>query len=208
MAKKPKTTRRDFDIFSDGDLSIAQDVLSEATAPLAIHENTAGIPIANKDDGLDASDPMPTQTISPDEEFSQLPAEAEPTNISMKIRVKQSTRERFDGFKLDLSIALGGTRLTDSQIVRTLLDICLQELSEDFLLSARDIGGSLTRPGSADLIALTAFDHALGEMFRSAMGSRVPCGSTSIRQRDPEGRAPDATENVAPSSSSSSTAST
>ena len=57
----------------------------------------------------------------------------EATDAHLKFRVRQSTRARFDSFKAELSAALGGVRLMDSNLGRALLDWFLFEGGERVL---------------------------------------------------------------------------
>ncbi len=89
-------------------------------------------------------------------------------NVPLKFRVPQTLRSEFQTFKAELSAALGGVALDDSNLGRPLLEHFLVEQRERILESAGAFKGRLRRPANGDAVGMAEFDHLLGEIFGEA----------------------------------------
>lgn len=151
------------DIFEDEDLSRAREILASG--------NARGEAIGNRDANGDGSD---ADADLPEVEREALlgvqdAAFIEPTDAHVKIRVRRTTRGRFDAFKADLSTALGGARLMDSNLGRAVLDWFLFEVGDQVLEAARERADVLRRPASDDLAGMAAFDDELRAIIARAV---------------------------------------
>jgi len=183
MARRPLQRKNtEVDIFDDVDLDCAKSMLSDATGDTI---NIAQEPVSSRSGVLGSElrkGPLDEgeATIAVESEIhgqSDSDADpaamaAEPTNVLLKFRVRQETRTRFDSFKAQLSAALGGTRLTDANIGRALLDWILFEVSEDILTEASDQPAP-RRPPSDDLVAMASFDESLRDILRRGVRKRM-----------------------------------
>jgi len=106
------------------------------------------------------------------EDASVMAAEAIEANVGFKFRVPQSLRSDFESFKAELSAALGGVRLDDSNLARPILERFLVEERDAILQVAKENRGRLRRPANRDAIAMAEFDDALGQLFREASPPR------------------------------------
>jgi hypothetical protein len=77
-------------------------------------------------------------------------------------------------FKAELSAALGGVSLDDSNIARPLLEEFLVEYRERILEAAQAFEDSLVRPRNGDAVGMAEFDHTIGELFKQARKRRGP----------------------------------
>jgi len=93
-------------------------------------------------------------------------------NVPLKFRVPQTLRSEFQTFKAELSAALGGVALDDSNLGRPLLEHFLVEQRERILESATAFKGRLRRPANGDAVGMAEFDHLLGEIFGEARRRR------------------------------------
>jgi hypothetical protein len=93
-------------------------------------------------------------------------------NVPLKFRVPQTLRSEFQTFKAELSAALGGVALDDSNLGRPLLEHFLVEQRERIIESATAFRGKLRRPANGDAVGMAEFDHTLGEIFREARKRR------------------------------------
>jgi hypothetical protein len=93
-------------------------------------------------------------------------------NVPLKFRVPQTLRSEFQTFKAELSAALGGVALDDSNLGRPLLEHFLVEQRERILEAASSFKGRLRRPANGDAVAMAEFDHSLGEIFSEARKRR------------------------------------
>jgi hypothetical protein len=93
-------------------------------------------------------------------------------NVPLKFRVPQTLRSEFQTFKAELSAALGGVALDDSNLGRPLLEHFLVEQRERILESATSFKGRLRRPANGDAVGMAEFDHLLGEIFGEARRRR------------------------------------
>jgi hypothetical protein len=93
-------------------------------------------------------------------------------NVPLKFRVPQTLRSEFQTFKAELSAALGGVALDDSNLGRPLLEHFLVEQRERILEAAAAFKGRLRRPANGDAVAMAEFDHSLGEIFSEARRRR------------------------------------
>jgi len=93
-------------------------------------------------------------------------------NVPLKFRVPQTLRSEFQTFKAELSAALGGVALDDSNLGRPLLEHFLVDQRERIIEAAVSFKGRLRRPANGDAVGMAEFDHALGEIFREARKRR------------------------------------
>jgi hypothetical protein len=93
-------------------------------------------------------------------------------NVPLKFRVPQTLRSEFQTFKAELSAALGGIALDDSNLGRPLLEHFLVEQRERILESAGAFKGRLRRPANGDAVGMAEFDLLLGEIFGEARRRR------------------------------------
>jgi hypothetical protein len=93
-------------------------------------------------------------------------------NVPLKFRVPQTLRSEFQTFKAELSAALGGVALDDSNLGRPLLEHFLVEQRERILEAAGAFKGRLRRPANGDAVGMAEFDHLLGEIFGEARKRR------------------------------------
>lgn len=94
------------------------------------------------------------------------------SNVPLKFRVPQTLRSEFQTFKAELSAALGGVALDDSNLGRPLLEHFLLDQRERILEAAGAFRGKLRRPANGDAIGMAEFDHLLGEIFGEARRRR------------------------------------
>jgi hypothetical protein len=79
----------------------------------------------------------------------------------------------FQAFKAELSSALGGVFIEDSNIGRSLLEILLAGDDRARILEvARERGGEIRRPANCDAVAMAEFDAAIGAIFLEARKRR------------------------------------
>jgi hypothetical protein len=78
----------------------------------------------------------------------------------------------FQRFRAELSEALGGVYIEDSNIGRPLLERLLIEDRERILQVAKDHRGTLRRPVNRDPVKMAEFDDALGTIFGEALRRR------------------------------------
>ncbi len=93
-------------------------------------------------------------------------------NVGLKFRVPQSVKSDFQTFIAELSAALGGVSLDDSNIGRPVLELLLLEHRGRILQAAKEHRGELRRPTNRDVVAMAEFDEALGEILREGIASR------------------------------------
>jgi len=93
-------------------------------------------------------------------------------NVPLKFRVPQTLRSEFQTFKAELSAALGGVVLDDSNLGRPLLEHFLVEQRDRIIEAAGSFKGKLRRPANGDAVGMAEFDHTLGEIFREARKRR------------------------------------
>lgn len=110
--------------------------------------------------------------VEPIEDASLAASEAIEANVGFKFRVPQSLRSDFESFKAELSAALGGVRLDDSNLARPILERFLVEERDAILQVAKENRGRLRRPANRDAMAMAEFDDALGQLFREASPPR------------------------------------
>lgn len=163
-----KTQRSDepIDIFEDEDLRRAREILS-STSTSNESEVDCRPPL---DTGADANERSDAEEAGVRGGVEGVPAE--PTDAHVKIRVRRETRSRFDSFKAELSAALGGARLMDSNLGRAVLDWLLFEIGDEVLEAARESAEELRRPASDDLAGMAAFDNALRAIIARAANER------------------------------------
>lgn len=82
----------------------------------------------------------------------------------------RSTRAEFQAFRAELSAALGGVAVDNSNIGRALLARLLGPERARVLEAARVIRGTLTRPRNDDAEAMAAFDEALVALLTDSSG--------------------------------------
>ena len=110
--------------------------------------------------------------VEPAHDASPIAAEAMEANVGFKFRVPQSLRSDFESFKAELSAALGGVRLDDSNLARPILERFLVEERDAILQVAKENRGRLRRPANRDAVAMAEFDDAIGQLFREASPPR------------------------------------
>jgi hypothetical protein len=93
-------------------------------------------------------------------------------NVPLKFRVPQTLRSEFQTFKAELSAALGGVALDDSNLGRPLLEHFLVDQRDRIIEAAVAFKGKLRRPANGDAVGMAEFDHTLGEIFREARKRR------------------------------------
>jgi hypothetical protein len=93
-------------------------------------------------------------------------------NVPLKFRVPQTLRSEFQTFKAELSAALGGVALDDSNLGRPLLEHFLVDQRDRIIEAAVGFKGKLRRPANGDAVGMAEFDHTLGEIFREARKRR------------------------------------
>ncbi|GEM_PF-5610429 len=162
MGKAPPKGSESIDIFEDEDVALAQQALSAATGkPTGGNMTRAKVPKVE----ADSSPEEPVERNAAEEENIAETA----IDANLKFRVRQGARTGFDTFKAELSAALGGPRLMDSNLGRALIDWFLVEASERVLSAARASAGFPQRPASDDLAGMAAFDEALRELIEGAL---------------------------------------
>lgn len=107
------------------------------------------------------------------------PEELPEPNVPLKFRVPQTLRSEFQTFKAELSAALGGVVLDDSNLGRPLLEHFLVEQRERIIETAAAFKGKLRRPANGDAVGMAEFDHTLGEIFGEARKRRRSAPSAS-----------------------------
>jgi hypothetical protein len=177
MARRPLKRSGPLDIFADENLSRAQSALSDATAPPETWESRRQEPLRqeakkHQPEPIRSAPPIRAAEEQPPAAGATSPVAVEPTNVHLKFRVRQATRARFDAFRAELSAALGGARLTDSNIGRALMDWILFELGDEILAAAKEASGTLRRPPADDPAAMAEFDEALREIVRAGAARR------------------------------------
>ena len=178
LAKREKgKAGHDVDIFESADLDTIQQMLGEARdEPADPVESGRVVPTTELPS--DQAEQIAECTVGDCGEVGGGPLEGkgapavERTNEQIKIRVTRSTRAAFDLFRAELSSALGGTRLTDANIGRALLEWVLHEAKDEIVSSARQQPG-LHRPASDDLAAMERFDQTLRDVARSGIEEAV-----------------------------------
>jgi len=193
MAKRPSSQAAAvLDIFADESLARAQDALQAATAPV----RKIPLPQAPKAPRTEA--PRATATQKPEKAPEKLTAASKPSgggeesppeeprspsapeplarkverNVGMKLRLPQSMKADFQTFKAELSTALGGTYIEDSNIGRPLIELLLADDRERILEVAREHRDTLRRPINRDALAMAEFDSALSSIFTEALRRR------------------------------------
>jgi hypothetical protein len=124
-------------------------------APEAAHEPVSK---ARKGRAASAPEPEPEPVLEP--------------NVPLKFRVPQTLRSEFQTFKAELSAALGGVALDDSNLGRPLLEHFLVDQRDRILEAAGAYKGRLRRPANGDAVGMAEFDHLLGEIFGEARKRR------------------------------------
>ena len=99
-------------------------------------------------------------------------------NVPLKFRVPQTLRSEFHTFKAELSAALGGIALDDSNLARPLFEYFLVEQRDRIIEEAAAFKGKLKRPANGDAVGMAEFDHAIGEIFQAARKRRRSNTST------------------------------
>ena len=163
---KKSTPEKPIDIFEDEDLSRARQMLSTGSA-----SNEMNL-IRDANGGEGAVDAGLVEDDCEASLGAEAPAFVEPTDAHLKIRVRRTTRGRFDAFKAELSSALGGARLMDSNLGRAVLDWFLFEVGDQVLAVARERAEVLQRPASDDLAGMAAFDDELRAIIARAVYHR------------------------------------
>jgi hypothetical protein len=148
-----------------------------ASAVLAVPRGTAG-PEASSESAAEAPQeqnaPKPDQLAQPATKVAPGPAQAPEPNVAIKFRVPRGLKTQFMTFKAELSAALGGVSLDDSNIARPLLEEFLVEYRERILEAAQAFEDSLVRPRNGDAVGMAEFDHTIGELFKQARKRRGP----------------------------------
>jgi len=140
------------------------------------------------------SEPEPAREAAPKEEpaaakgranGAEAPEVEEPPepNVPLKFRVPQTLRSEFHTFKAELSAALGGIALDDSNLARPLVEYFLVEQRERILEEAAAFKGKLKRPANGDAVGMAEFDHAIGEIFREARKRRRASPTSGSTER-------------------------
>ena len=137
---------------------------SVATEPAPKHAET-GAAESRKGRAEPAEEPEPEELPEP--------------NVPLKFRVPQTLRSEFQTFKAELSAALGGVVLDDSNLGRPLLEYFLVDQRDRILEAATGFKGKLRRPANGDAVGMAEFDHTLGEVFGEARKRRRTARSAS-----------------------------
>lgn len=156
------------DIFEDDDLARAQQALSDTSpAPPGEPSKSGRAGTQEKSEQLSGGVPEHEDRAVESEQASEQHEllVVEPTTSHLKFRVRQSTRAEFDAFKAELSQALGGVRLNDSNVGRAIMDWFLSEASESVLAAARNNVEPIRRPPGNDPTAMMSFDMRLGAVL-------------------------------------------
>ena len=160
MGKAVPTPRdNEIDIFADDDLAMAQQALEAAT----------GEPPRASVEGPVLGDWAGELTESPQPVGQPL---VEATDAHLKFRVRPSSRGKFDEFKTELSIALGGARLVDSNVGRAVIDWFMGEGAPIVLRYLEANPTELQRPASDDQVAMAEFDAAIAKLVAHALQRR------------------------------------
>ena len=118
----------------------------------------------------------PTQVAARVEKTPERPTDEPgrviPKNVGLKFRVPPAVKSEFATFMAELSGALGGVSLDDSNIGRPVLEILLLEHRDRILQAAKEHSGELIRPTNRDLVAMAEFDEALGNIIREGVSTR------------------------------------
>jgi len=149
-SSKTATDTGDIDIFARGEIA---DKLKAATSKTAVDE-----PVAV------ASAPTPART--PRTQVRQAPAVVAKTETPKKKAKPRSV------VTTELSAALGGVSLDDSNLGRPLIELLLVDYREQILSQAAELEGKLKRPALSDRLAMAEFDDQIGQVLKKAITQR------------------------------------
>lgn len=185
--RRPSQSAAVDDIFEDSRLT---DAMTRAIGPVEVDP-----PEANEHDEPSAiagkllHHPSAQQHEKPSESPSEAdfkPAPAEPTsgspepekrkngalkapeaNVPLKARVPRTLRANFAKLIADLSAALDGVKLDDSNVLRPVIERLI--LKHEYLVEAFAAhAGELKRPPNGDAVAMLEFDDAIGKLIDEA----------------------------------------
>jgi hypothetical protein len=184
MAKRPaQGAARPLDIFDQSDIEKASAALSLATAPQEAPERapkespkrfTVNAPQTQPDA---SSEPhLPKEAGKAEDAYAALSARYtgnRGVHVGMKLRLPRAMKAEFQAFKAELSSALGGVFIEDSNIGRSLLENLLGGDDRGRILEvARERGEEIRRPANSDAVAMAEFDAAIGAIFLEARKRR------------------------------------
>jgi hypothetical protein len=116
------------------------------------------------------SKPVPVKATqgSPEPEKRKNEAlKAPEANVPLKARVPRTLRSNFAKLIADLSAALDGVKLDDSNILRPVIERLI--LKHEYLVEAFTAhAGELKRPPNGDAVAMLEFDDAIGKFIDEA----------------------------------------
>lgn len=209
--RRPSSSSQPLDIFADERLSSAmqaatspvpvpadepKEVLpapetrepalrSLPSPPEMAPETAPRAPISEPQKALETApteDPKPAKGRANGAEEPEVEEFPEP-NVPLKFRVPQTLRSEFHTFKAELSAALGGIALDDSNLARPLVEYFLVEQRERILEEAVAFKGRLKRPANGDAVGMAEFDHTIGEIFREARKRRRASAGSASSER-------------------------
>jgi len=181
--RRPSSATEPLDIFQNPRLSTAMAAATNPEPPPAARYQEPQEP-PDEDESARATGlrsvpraPEPAPEEAPEEpsaapEPAPKPEELPEPNVPLKFRVPQTLRSEFQTFKAELSAALGGVVLDDSNLGRPLLEHFLVDQRERIIETAAAFRGKLRRPANGDAVGMAEFDHTLGEIFREARKRR------------------------------------
>jgi hypothetical protein len=198
--RRPRSTTEPLDIFSNPRLTTAIEAATSAeplappasepglTAPRKVLEQpetslrNVSRPAESRPEGttersatVTEAGPKPATETRKGRAATAEEQEPEPLpepNVPLKFRIPQTLRSEFQTFKAELSAALGGVVLDDSNLGRPLLEHFLVDQRERILEAAAGFRGKLRRPANGDAVGMAEFDHTLGEIFGEARKRR------------------------------------
>ena len=162
MPKRNAPDDDEVDIFEDDDVGLAQRALEAATSD---PKNDIGTPNVVEDAEVGAG--------VEGEGLAQEP-HLEATDAHLKLRVRPSSRAKFDEFKTELSVALGGARLMDSNVGRAVVDWFMAEGAPVVLRHLEANPPALQRPASDDQLAMAEFDGEILRLVTLALQRGLP----------------------------------
>ena len=93
-------------------------------------------------------------------------------NVPLRFRIPSDLKGEWSSFMGELTAALGGVSLDDSNIGRPLIELLLVDYKDRILGNAEAIKGTLKRPALADRLAMAEFDEEIGQVLRKSITQR------------------------------------
>jgi len=191
MAKLPQKNRRRLNIFDDEQLGPKgiDGAFAQATDSPRESENNGDSAYISAPPPVEIPahfSPAPTDSshsVDPSRDPQGLPVASRSTltadvssrkvpyrerKVSFELRIPQLTKSEFAAFKARLSAALGGVALTDSQLLRAVLECLLVQDTDSVIAVAEEEPRPIRRPANQDIMAQAEFDAMLARLFREA----------------------------------------